>query len=211
MAEPALETTGTTDPVVKDEEENTQPAGSEETTSPQSEEGEGTVLSKDTSGDTDQTETAPESYEDFTLPEGVELNADLMDKFKPIAKELNLTQDQAQSLVSLQSEAEAADAVAQEEAMEERHAEDLKESKADKEIGGAKFDESVALSVKALDHFASPELREWIAGAAGNNVHVIKFLAKVGALVSEDMIHGGASTGSPKSRAQILFGKTSPN
>src|SRR5437879_843733 len=43
---------------------------------------------------------APEAYTDFTAPEGYTLDAKTIDAVMPIFKELGLTQDQAQKLVT---------------------------------------------------------------------------------------------------------------
>lgn len=53
-------------------------------------------------GTSDETSAgAPEVYADFVAPEGVTLDPAILDEFKPIAKELNLPQEQAQKVVDL--------------------------------------------------------------------------------------------------------------
>lgn len=47
---------------------------------------------------------APEKYADFAAPDGYTLDAKLIETAAPIFKELGLTQDQAQKLVSLQAQ-----------------------------------------------------------------------------------------------------------
>ncbi len=47
---------------------------------------------------------APEAYADFTAPEGYTIDKAAIDAFVPVAKELGLTQDQAQKLVTLQAQ-----------------------------------------------------------------------------------------------------------
>ena len=75
-----------------------------EASSDKAKEGEGDGKSEDADkGDKDKNEAAPEKYEDFKLPEGMEVNTDLLDKATPVFKELNLTQDQAQKMVDLQT------------------------------------------------------------------------------------------------------------
>lgn len=48
---------------------------------------------------------APEAYADFTAPEGYELNQEVLDRAVPLFKELNLSQEQAQKLVSFYGDA----------------------------------------------------------------------------------------------------------
>lgn len=62
----------------------------------------------DPAAKTDKPVGPPEKYEAFTVPEGYELNKDLLTKAEPIFRELGLTQDAAQKLVSLYSEAAVA-------------------------------------------------------------------------------------------------------
>jgi hypothetical protein len=42
---------------------------------------------------------APEKYEEFKIPKDTKLDAEMFDKFTPLAKELNLSQEKAQELV----------------------------------------------------------------------------------------------------------------
>src|SRR3546814_5726483 len=53
--------------------------------------------------DTDP-EGAPEAYEAFAVPDGMELDQAALDRFSPKFKELGLSQDKAQALVSLYAE-----------------------------------------------------------------------------------------------------------
>lgn len=51
---------------------------------------------------------APDAYTDFTVPDGYQLDKALLDKVTPIFKELGLSQEAAQKLVSLQVERDIA-------------------------------------------------------------------------------------------------------
>src|SRR5215469_16563160 len=74
--------------------------------------GETTLLNRSPEGDAGHTPTtppapapgAPEAYADFTAPSGRELDADAITAIKPLFKELNLTQAQAQLLVDAYNE-----------------------------------------------------------------------------------------------------------
>lgn len=50
-----------------------------------------------------ETAGAPETYADFTLPEGQEINKEALASFQTVAKELNLSQEQAQRLIDLRA------------------------------------------------------------------------------------------------------------
>ena len=53
-------------------------------------------------------QTAPESYADWKLPEGVTIEGTRNDQFKTIARELGLSQEGAQKMVTLYSDAQVA-------------------------------------------------------------------------------------------------------
>lgn len=144
---------------------------------------------EDTSkGGDDSVSGAPENYEDFTLPEGVELDEQAIEAFKPVAKELGLSQEGAQKLVDLYISQQGQQAEAF-EAQKEKWAE---EAKSDKEIGGAVFDQSVSLAKKAMEKFGTPELTaalEW--SGLGSHPEIIRAFSKIGKEISED----GGETG----------------
>ena len=76
---------------------------------------------------------APEKYEDFKMPEGTELDAEVGTAFQGVAKELNLSQDQAQGFLDKMApvlQKRSAERIA------EISNEWMEQSKADKEFGG---------------------------------------------------------------------------
>lgn len=149
---------------------------------------------------------APEKYEDFKLPEGFEVDPKAMEQFTPIAKELNLTQDQAQKLVNLQSELvkEAA----------QRQVDDWNKltetwhttAQDDKEYGGLKFDENVGLANAALAKFGTPELIKTLSDfGMANHPEMVRVFYRVGKAMAEDTIKTGAASTGPKDPANVLF------
>lgn len=149
----------------------------------------------------------PEQYEDFKLPDGVELNSELIEEFKPLAKELGLSQEQAQKLVDLQAKANASQLAAQEQAYNEQVAgwrKEISEHPESKEM--------LANARKALDAFATDaEIRHFLTDTwLGNHPLVIKFLAKIGQSAGED--HFGGSPSKPKAArdARAIY-HTMPN
>ena len=155
----------------------------------------------------EQEDKAPESYEDFTLPEGVELDQQLMDQFTPLAKELNLTQEQAQKLVDLQTQSLVQEQEARVKEWETQVETWQKEAKDDKEIGGKDFKENLGLAKKALDQFGNDELKSFMDySGAGNNPEVIRFFVKLGKALNEGAIHkGGRAAQTSEDRASILY------
>lgn len=150
----------------------------------------------------------PEKYEDFKLPEGVEVDAEMLDAFKPLAKELGLTQENAQKLVDLQAKASQKMAEANAKAwttMVEKWAND---AKADKEYGGVNFNENIGVARKALDHFGTPALKAMLnETGVGNHPELIKFAIKVG----KEMQSGGVLVGGKKTEATDIAHILYPN
>lgn len=144
---------------------------------------------------------APESYE-FEMPEGVELDKAAADEFTAIAKELKLDQATAQKVADVGAK------MAQRQA--EAHAtlvESWVESvKADKELGGEKLDENLAVARKAMDAFGTPELKTLLNSTGlGNNPEVIRAFYKAGKAISEDGFVRGANKTANTDPAKKLF------
>lgn len=162
---------------------------------------------EDATGDKAKT-GAPEAYAAFTVAEGLELDQPAIERFVPIAKDLNLTQEQAQKLVDFQSELVQQAATAEHEAWNTLLADWVKGAKADKEIGGAGFDAAVAHAGRAIKAFGTTELKAALdATGVGNHPEFIRVFARIGKAISEDKLHfGNADAGSePKSLAERLF------
>lgn len=163
--------------------------------------------SKDSEDASKDTEGAPTEYADFTVPEEMGIDQTALEAFVPVAKELNLTQDQAQKLIDLQTDFVQKNAEAQMNAWAKTQTEWRDAVKADTEVGGDAMDEKVALAKKALDKVGTPELRALLdATGTGNNLEFIRFFARVGGLIGDDAMHfGGASGDGPQDAAKILF------
>ncbi len=154
---------------------------------------------------------APETYEDFTMPEGMEVDKVAIEAFLPIAKELNLTQDQAQKLVSLQTAQVNAAAEAQNTAWTKTVDDWHDATVNDPTIGGANLAASLTASTKFLDKFASPELRALLdTSGMGNHVEFIRLFKAAGEAMSEDGITSGSANPNKPGLAERLYGKTTP-
>ncbi|EMC8574261.1 peptidase [Salmonella enterica] len=151
-------------------------------------------------------EGAPEKYE-FKPAEGQELDTAALEQFEPIARELNLTNEQAQKMVDLygtkimpmvqQQQAEAWQKTT------EQWAADVK---ADKEIGGDKLTGNLSAAQRALAQFGTPELKEYLEGTGlGNHPELVKAFIKIGKAMSEDGMVDGSNQGQ-RSAAEVLYG-----
>ena len=153
-------------------------------------------------------ETKPEgevTYE-FKMPEGVEADEKTLADFTKFAKELKLSPESAQKLVDLRSAAVVA--------AKEQHAATVKgwadAVKADKELGGDKLAENLAVAKKAID-LGPPELKELLeASGLGNHPAVFKWAHAIGKALSEDTFKAAANVDAgTKSTASVLYGGTS--
>ncbi len=145
-------------------------------------------------GDQAKPQGAPEKYE-FKLPDGVQLDDKGTAAFSEVAKELNLSQEAAQKVLDKMGPVIAG-----------RHAEALTQAKAqwvesaqtDKEFGGDKLTENLAVAKKALDTFGTPELRTLLnESGLGNHPELIRLMFRAGKAISEDKFVP-AGSGSPR-------------
>lgn len=166
-------------------------------------------------GKGDAPQGAPEKYE-FTAPEGKEFDAEVIGQFSDIAKELNLTQEAAQKLVETMGPKIAERQMAQVEMVRNEWAQ---QAQSDKEFGGDKLQENLAVAKKALDSFGTPELRALLnESGLGNNPEVIRFMFRAGKAISEDTFVGnsvgaGNKSGGPQdfnAKANALYSNQQP-
>lgn len=201
-------------------ETNTEAAGDEaqasQTTSLLTETGEQKAESADSAEQQDKSEDSSEAekpieYEAFKLPEGVELDDTLLGEFTPLAKELKLTQEQAQKLIDLQAKSVQQMSEQMSERMESEHLTRVKEwadkARADEEFGGARFAESINGAKSALKKFGTPELETLLNETGfGNHPEVIRVFHKISKLVSEDaVIASGQGGAKPQDPAKLLY------
>ena len=146
---------------------------------------------------------APESYE-LKAPDGMELDQAAVTEFTAIAKDLKLSNEQAQKLTDI--------AVAMEQRRAEAHAKTVKDweaaSKADKEFGGDALGENLSVAKKAIDTFGSPELKGLLdATGLGNHPEVLRTFIKVGKAISEGkfVASGSRTATAPVSTAKALY------
>lgn len=156
--------------------------------------------------DEQKPEGAPEKYE-FQAGEGVELDAEALKDFEPVARELNLTNEQAQKLVDAYPKILAGVQQRQADAWQAQTEEWAATVKADKEIGGDKLTANLGVAQRALDTFGTLELKEYLNGTGlGNHPELVKAFVKVGKAMSEDGVVTGKESGQ-RSAAEVLYGK----
>ncbi|MES0236458.1 peptidase [Citrobacter sedlakii] len=156
--------------------------------------------------DDDKPEGAPEKYE-FQAAEGVELDTEALKEFEPVAREMNLTNEQAQKLVDVYPKILAGVQQRQVEAWQQTTEQWAADVKADKEIGGDKLPSNLSAAQRALDQFGTPELKEYLnTTGLGNHPDLVKTFVKIGKAMSEDSMVTGGNDGQ-RSAAEVLYGK----
>lgn len=142
-------------------------------------------------------EGAPEKYE-FKPAEGLELDTSALEQFEPIARELNLTNEQAQKMVDLYgTKIMPMVQKRQSEVWQKTTEQWAAEVKADKEIGGDKLTANLSAAQRALEQFGDQELKEYLDSTGlGNHPALVKAFIKVGKAMSEDkVVTGGHESG----------------
>ena len=138
---------------------------------------------------------APEKYE-FTLPDGFQMDEQGLTAFSEFAKDLDMPQEAAQKMLEKMGPAMQQRQMA---AIEQVQNEWTQASKSDKEFGGIKLDENLAVAKKALDTFGTPELSKLLKETGlGNNPEIIRAFYRAGKAISEDSFVAG-SQGKPSS------------
>lgn len=145
---------------------------------------------------------APEAYTDFKAPEGVELDTEVLGDLKALGKERGWSQEDAQKVFDLGLKMQQR----QGEAWQAQMAKWVDEAKADKEFGGEKFAENLALVQKAVTQFGSPDLKAYLDKTGlGNHPEMVKTFYRIGKAISADGFVPGGKNTSPKSIADRLY------
>jgi len=152
----------------------------------------------------------PEKY-DLKAPDGITLDPVLTEEFSGVAKELGLTNEQAQKLTDIGLKVQSnANAAMMKQWGEVRKAW-VAEAKADPEIGGAKHAESLEYAFRAINKFGDQGLKQILDSGYGDNPSLIKFMSRVGRAIGEDQSVGNKGGGGAQgglSAADVLYGNS---
>lgn len=162
---------------------------------------------------------APEEYEEFKLPEAFKLEGQDLTEFKSFAKEQDLTQEQAQKVLDFAGPKIKGMIEQPYKAWNELQTKWQADVKADPEIGGTKYEQSVK---EAGSVFVPGESNPFVksdaeaialrdalrATGAGNNPAIVKLFVKMGRLLAEP----GHFTGkpAPQNRQDALLNSMYP-
>ena len=135
---------------------------------------------------------APEVYE-FKAAEGQTFDPEFLKSYSEVARELNLTQEAAQTMIDKVGPVLAQQQAAQIAQVRNDWAE---ASKVDAEFGGAKFDENLAIAKQSIDKFATPEFKQMLDDTGlGNHPEWIRYCYRVSKAFAPDTLETGHREG----------------
>lgn len=149
---------------------------------------------------------------EIKVPDGVQVDEAVLGKFKPLAQEIGLDSAKAQKVVDLYIEAQNGFASKAEAAWNETKEKWREAVKQDPEIGGAKFNETVAMARRAIDKFGGPALKQVLNDLGiGNHPEVVRFAYRIGKAISEDSVAGAAGSAPALSDEEAMLRKAFPS
>lgn len=151
-------------------------------------------------GEEQKPEGAPEAYENFTFPEGLQIDEAKATEFMTVAKELNLSQANAQKLVDFQAKM----VQEQQQGLIDAHKEMTNGWKA--ETLKAYTQEEISDAVRGFK--AAPEGVQKLLSEFGleNNKDFVGFFANLGKSMKEDTFESGQQHNKEKSAAEVFYG-----
>lgn len=152
-----------------------------------------------------QAPVVPESYatDGLTVSDDMELDMETVGVMSDIAKEIGLSQENFNLLYNKLMPALNA---RQDALLDEARAAFIKEAKADPEMGGARWSESLALARKTFLQYTDEPTRELLK-ASGLDCHpgVIRAFYQIGKAVSDDTVVRGSQAVSERDAAKAFF------
>ena len=162
---------------------------------------------KDEDSKADETDGPPDKYEDFTFPEGVEAISEQVEVATEVFKDLNLSQEDAQKLVDLNTKFMQEEFDRQQKAWDELTTGWKEKSTSDPEFGGTALEANMAIAKQGRDAFGGKEFVDMLeTTGVGDHPEMVRFLFKLGKAVSEDsFLQGKASPGKSGTATERLF------
>ena len=149
-------------------------------------------------------ENQPNEVEyNFTLPDGFTADEELTGELKALAKENGFSQEVAQKVADLGVKMQQKQA----EAWQTQVDQWAEQVKADKELGGEKFDQNIALAKQALEKFGGQELKDLLQSTGfGNHPAIVRAFYNIGKSVSNDeLVVSNGTSKEVGSTSSILF------
>lgn len=159
------------------------------------------------------TKDNPFKAEEIKFADGSQVMPEMAAAFTDVVNKYGIPRDAVSALIDLQQKATLANSEAGSRDWAKTQEDWTAEVMKDPEVGGQKWPEVQTKIGTLMDTFGSPELRQaFDLTGAGNNPHVVRFMSKVAAQLTESgFISSGKGGGGQKSDAEILYpnqGKT---
>ena len=157
-------------------------------------------------------DTKPTEYTDFALPEGMTMNSEVLDEFKPIALDVGLTQEQAQKMVDIYSKAKQQDFENEVAYRKDAFNELVKDIKADKKIGEEGYGKINSMLTKFGGDEAPKLFEASLLALSGMDKGVAKQLVgvyhKLAEAAGDDQMVFGQPNTKDLSAKTLLYGDT---
>lgn len=191
--------------------ENTQTADVENVavdTSVSQQETEQMVDASETSAPKNSVPTIPESYEFTAQFNGKPYPQEYLNIFSDVAKSAGLNNEQANLVLDHFTQHIMQIAIDREQ---QQHNHWVQSSQTDKEFGGERFNENLAVAKRALTAFGTPELTQYLdESGLGNHPEMIRLMYRVGKQIGEDHFVNGQK-GESFSDARAFYPNTKLN
>lgn len=156
---------------------------------------------------------APEAYE-LTMPEGFSTDEGMMAEFQAAAREMNLSNDQAQAMLAFGPKLIEAHKAGEQAAFREQQKGWADTMRADREFGGANLDKTLDSVAAVIDHYGGEPLFDLIIDKGyGSHPAVLTAFGKIAqdlqkaGLIGED----GTISAEPSSVPKTLAERLHPN
>lgn len=209
MSEEAIDTIAANEPAAASTEQSPAPEGDQAAVD-QKEQGplnedDGLVGEEPKAEEGKKTDEVPESYttDGLVVPEDMEIDMPTVEALSEVAKEIGLSQEKFNTLYNKMMPilndrlTEQLDGV---------RSDFIKEAKADPDIGGAKWSETLSIARKALFQFTDEATRDLLK-ASGLDCHpgIIRAFMNVGKAMSDDTVVRGSTATVERDAAKAFF------
>lgn len=153
-------------------------------------------------------EGAPEKY-DLKLAEDSILDQKDVDEIAARARELDLSNEDAQLMVDMEAEAQERYHGKLEAEVSKIHEGWIKTAQTDEEIGGDAFKENVELAHRVLEKFGTKEFNQMLKDSNyGNHPEVIRIFARLGKQMASDEAVFGSDQSGEKPIEDVFYNNT---
>jgi len=169
--------------------------------------GEPEVKADPGAGKAESAKVVPEKY-DIKVPEGIALSPQQIEKVEVLAKELELTNEEAQWFLDMHADGARDYAAITKQQQEQRTSQWTDQVKKDPELGGARFNESAELAKRAVQKFGTPELIKELQDSGYNNhPELVRIFARIGKMIGNDtlVVPNAQAAVSQKSVEDIIY------